>query len=39
MSETHDQKSQEDRVTIIVPTFCIIAMEIHRQNMWEKDTD
>ena len=27
---------QDDRITIIVPTFCKIAMEIHRQNMWEK---
>jgi hypothetical protein len=36
MSGTHDQNSQEDRITIIVPSFCKIAMEIHRQNMWDK---
>jgi hypothetical protein len=36
MSGTHDQNSQEDRITIIVPSFCKIAMEIHRQKMWDK---
>ena len=36
MSHSHDLNTQGERITIIVPTFSKIAMEIHRQNMWEK---
>jgi hypothetical protein len=36
MSKSYDPSAQEDRITIIVPSFCKIAMEIHRQNMWDK---
>lgn len=36
MSKSYDPSAQEDRITIIVPSFCKIAMEIHRQKMWDK---